>query len=122
MIKKYDLDCVQGVQAGTLLYEDGGEIKKINLKKSAELWWDKRHKTTFMAVLLRKRARNVYVGDKRFNYAEPYIRTYVEEGEIFFTKKFPPEVDASEASEFRTWWNDVNRCLNQQGYWLFDEG
>ncbi len=116
------MNCVQGIHSGMLIYEEDEKTEKIDLKKSAELWWDKHHKATLMDILLRKRAQNIYVGDKCFNFSEPYIRLYVEKDEIIFTKRFPDEVDTSDASEFRTWWDDINRRLNQQGYWLFDEG
>ena len=55
-------------------------------------------------------------------FVEPYIRLYVSEDEIIFKKKFPDEVDTSDACEFRIWWDDINNGLNQLGYWLFDEG
>lgn len=64
----------------------------------------------------------IYVGDKCFNFSELYIRLYVEKDEVVFSKSFPDEVDTSDASEFRMWWDEINRGLNQQGYWLFDEG
>lgn len=121
MIKKYDMDCVQGVRSGMFLYADRGTIEKIDLRKSAKLWWDKHHKTTIMDAFLRKRTKNIYVGDKCFNFSEPYIRLYVEKYEVVFSKNFPDEVDTSDASEFRMWWDEINRGLNQQGYWLFDE-
>ena len=72
MIKKYDMDCVQGVRSGMLLYADRGTIEKIDLKKSAELWWDEHYKATIMDIVLRKRTKNIYVGDKGFNFSEPY--------------------------------------------------
>lgn len=57
MIREYEMNCVQGVREGMFIYQDNGIIEKIDIKKSAELWWD-----------------------------------------------------------------DINNGLNQQGYWLFDEG
>lgn len=57
MIHEFELNCIQGIRDGMFLYTDEGNIKKIDIKKSAEIWWD-----------------------------------------------------------------DINISLNQQGYWLFDEG
>ncbi len=93
----------------------------IDIKKSAEIWWDKHHKSSVMDVFLKKRAKNKYAGDKCFNFIELYIRLYVGEDEIVFKKKFPDEVDTSDACEFRMWWDDINAKINQWGYWLFGE-
>lgn len=122
MIREYEMNCVQGVRDGMFIYQDKGKIKKIDIKESAELWWKKHYKRTIMSVLLKKRTKNQYAGDKCFNFVEPYIRLYVREDEIIFKKKFPDEVDTSDACEFRIWWDDINNGLNQLGYWLFDEG
>ncbi len=40
MKREFDLNCIQGVCDGMFLYEDDGKIEKIDIKKSAELWWD----------------------------------------------------------------------------------
>lgn len=122
MIREFDMNCLQGIRDGMFLYEYNGKIEKIDIKKSAEIWWDKHHKSTIIDVLLKKRAKNKYVGDKYFNFTEPYIRLYAREDEIIFMKKFPDELDTSDACEFRMWWDDINIGLNQLGYWLFDEG
>ncbi len=122
MIHEFDINCIQGIRDGIFLYTDGVNIEKIDIKKSAEIWWDKHHKSTLMDIVLKKRAKNKYAGDKCFNFAESYIRLYTGEDEIIFKKKFPDEVDTSDACEFRMWWDDINICLNQLGYWLFDEG
>lgn len=122
MIHEFDINCIQGIRDEIFLYTDGVNIEKIDIKKSAEIWWDKHHKSTLMDIVLKKRAKNKYAGDKCFNFAESYIRLYTGEDEIIFKKKFPDEVDTSDACEFRMWWDDINICLNQLGYWLFDEG
>ncbi len=119
MIHGFDLNCIQGIRDGMFLYTDEGSIEKIDIKKSAEIWWDKHYKSTLMDIVLKKRTKNKYAGDKCFNFTEPYIRLYVGEDEMIFTKKFSDEVDTC---EFRMWWDDINISLNQQGYWLFDEG
>ncbi len=121
MIRQFDMSCLRGVREGMLLYEYNGKNEKIDIKKSAEIWWDKHHKSSVMDVLLKK-SKNKYAGDKCFNFTEPYIRLYVGEDEMIFLKKFPDEVDTSDACEFRMWWDDINTRLNQLGYWLFDEG
>ena len=122
MIHEFDFSCIQGIRDGMLFYEYNGRNEKIDIKKSAEIWWDKHHKSTLMDIVLKKRAKNKYVGDKCFNFAESYIRLYTGEDEMIFKKKFPDEVDTSDACEFRMRWDDINICLNQLGYWLFDEG
>ncbi len=40
MIREFDMDCLQGFRDGMVLYEYNGKNEKIDLKKSAELWWD----------------------------------------------------------------------------------
>ena len=122
MIREYEMNCVQGVRDGMFIYQDNGVIEKIDIKKSAELWWDKHYRSTIVAVLLKKRTKNKYAGDKCFNFTEPYIRLYVGKDEIIFKEKFPVEVDTSDACEFGMWCDDINKGFNQLGYWLFDEG
>lgn len=41
MIHEFDLNCIQGIRDGMFLYTDDGSIEKIDIKKSAEIWWDK---------------------------------------------------------------------------------
>ena len=84
-----------------LLYEYNGKNEKIDIKKSSEIWWDKHHKRSLMDVLLKKRVKNKYAGDKCFNFTESYIRLYVGEDELIFKENFPDEVDTSNACEFR---------------------
>lgn len=122
MVQEFDLKCIQGVCDGMLHYEDNGKPVKIDIKKSAALWWDTHHRRTVMDKLLRKRTRNKYAGDKCFTYTEAYIRMYVDGDEIIFRKKFPDEQDTSDGCEFRMWWSQINRDFNKQGYWLFDYG
>ncbi len=122
MMRQLNIESIQGVFDGMLLYEDNGEIVKIDIKKSAELWWDIHNRSTIMDILLKKRAKNKYAGDKCFAYTEAYIRMYADEDEITFKKKFPDEWETGDACEFRMWWDQMNRDLNKLGYWLFDEG
>ena len=60
MIREYEMDCVQGVRDGMFIYQDNGVIEKIDIKKSAEFWWDKHYKSTIMYVLLKTRTKNKY--------------------------------------------------------------
>ncbi len=46
----------------------------------------------------------------------------IQKSADIFKEKFPDELDISDACEFRMWRDQINRGLNQQGYWLFDEG
>lgn len=118
----FDFRCIQGVSDGMLLYEDNGEIVKIDIRKSAGHWWDLHNRNTIMDILLKKRAKNKFAGDKCFAYTEAYIRLYADENEILFKKKFPDEWDTSDACEFRMWWEQINSDFHKLGYWLFDEG
>ena len=122
MIREYEIKCLKGIRDGMLIYEVDGKTEKIEIKNCAECWWDYHHKRTLMDVLLNRRAKNIYAGDKCFNFAESYIKVYVGQDEIVFKKIFSDEVDTSDACEFRKWWGEINKSLNQQGYWLFDKG
>lgn len=119
---RFDFRCIQDVSAGMLLYENNGETAKIDIRKSAETWWDLHNKNTIMNILLKKRAKNKYAGDKCFTYTEAYIRLYADGNEILFEKKFPNEWDTNDAHGFRTCWEQINRGFNKLGYWLFDKG
>ncbi|MBO5352960.1 MAG: hypothetical protein J6A77_06640 [Lachnospiraceae bacterium] len=122
MIRQFNMSCLRGIRDGKVLYEYDSKNEVIDIKKSAGIWWDKHHKSSIMDVLLMKRTKNKYAGDKYFSFVESYIRLYSGKDEIIFKKKFPDEIDTSDACEFRMWWEDINTSLNQQGYWLFDEG
>lgn len=119
---RFDFRCIQGVSTGMLLYENDGEIAKIDIRKSAETWWDLHNRNTIMNILLKRRAKNKFAGDKCLAYTEAYIRLYADGNEILFEKKFPNEWDTNDAHGFRTWWEQINRDFNKLGYWLFDEG
>ncbi|MDO4304614.1 MAG: hypothetical protein Q4D94_11950 [Bacillota bacterium] len=119
---RFDFRCIKGVGTGMLLYENNGEIAKIDIRKSAETWWDLHNRNTIMNILLKRRAKNKFAGDKCFAYTEAYIRLYADGNEILFVKKFPNEWDTNDAHGFRTWWEQINRDFNKLGYWLFDEG
>lgn len=122
MIREYDFECIKAIRDGAVLCEKEGHIEKIDIKKSAERWWDIHHKESVMDKLFRKKARNIYAGDKCFNFSEPYIRLYAAEDEIVFRKKLPEEADTSDACEFKMRWDQIKTDLHQTGYWLFDEG
>ena len=78
----FDFCCIQGVCDGMLLYEDNGEIVKIDIRKSAGHWWDLHNRNTIMNILLKKRAKNKFAGDKCFAYTEAYIRLYADEKNV----------------------------------------
>ncbi len=119
---RFDFLCIKGVSTGMLLYENNGEMAKIDIRKSAETWWDLHNRNTIMNILLKRRAKNKFAGDKCFAYTEAYIRLYADGKEILFKKKFPDEWDTNDACEFRTWWEQINSDFHKLGYWLFDEG
>lgn len=119
---RFDFLCIKGVSTGMLLYENNGEIAKIDIRKSAETWWDLHNRNTIMNILLKRRAKNKFAGDKCFAYTEAYIRLYADGNEILFEKKIPNEWDTNDAHGFRIWWEQINRDFNKLGYWLFDEG
>ena len=122
MLREFDMNYLKGVRDGMFLYEYNGTNETIDIKKSAEIWWEKHHKSTIKDIILKKRVKNKYAGDKCFNFTEPYIRLYAGGDEVIFKNKFPEEVDTSDVCEFRMWWDDINAKINQLGYWLFDEG
>lgn len=122
MRREYNFECIGGIRGGVVLYEDNGKIVKIDIKESAEYWWEIHHKQTIIDRLSKKKYKNKYAGDKCFNFVESYIRLYTEEDEIIFKKKFPQELDTSDACEFRMYWDRINQDINKSGYWLFDEG
>ena len=86
---RFDFLCIKGVSTGMLLYENNGEMAKIDIRKSAETWWDLHNRNTIMNILLKRRAKNKFAGDKCFAYTEAYIRLYADRNEILFEKKFP---------------------------------
>ena len=43
MIRQFDMSCLQGARDGMVLYEYNSKNEKIDIKKSAEIWWDKHH-------------------------------------------------------------------------------
>ena len=52
IIQEFDMSCLQDVRDGMFLYEYNSKNEKIDIKKSAELWWDKHHKSSMMYVNL----------------------------------------------------------------------
>ena len=40
IIQEFDMSCLQDVRDGMFLYEYNSKNEKIDIKKSAELWWD----------------------------------------------------------------------------------
>ena len=79
-------------------------------------------KKTLMDIILRKKQKNIYAGDKCFDMSKPYIRMYAGADEIVFTEQLPEGLDSSDICELRAFWEDINMNLNKQGFWLFDEG
>lgn len=119
---EYDLSSIKGVKDDALLYNVNGEINKIDIKQSADIWWDIHNKPSLWDIFLRRKSKNKYAGGKKFNFTEPYIKMYAGEDEIVFKKSLSEELDSSDACELRLWWDEINFSLNQNGYWFFDEG
>jgi len=119
---EYDLSSIKGVKDDALIYDVGGEVKKIDIKQSADIWWDIHNKPSIGDIIFRRKSKNKYAGGKRFNFTELYIRVYAGEDEIVFKKSLSEELDSSDACELRQWWDQINFLLNQDGYWFFDEG
>lgn len=118
----YSLSAIKKIEDGVLFFEADGMQNKIELKQSAEVWWDKHHKFSLLDVMLKKKQKNIYVGDKCFNLNKTYIRLYSNNNEIVFEKAIPEDFDTSDVCELMAYWEDVNGKLNRQGFWLFDEG
>lgn len=119
---EYELGSIKGVQNGALLYDNGGKTEKVDIKQSADIWWNIHNKPSILDIFLRRKSKNKFAGDKCFNFVQPYIRMYAGEDEIIFKETLPEELDSSDACELRQWWDMINFSMNQAGYWLFDEG
>ncbi len=59
---RFDFLCIKGVSTGMLLYENNGEMAKIDIRKSAETWWNLHNRNTIMNILLKRRAKNKFAG------------------------------------------------------------
>lgn len=115
-VRKYSLRNIHDIQSGKLVYLDENNLEKqIDLKKSAEIYYDMHYKNNFMDILLSRKRKNRYVGDRFWNMKECYIRLYNQEGEIKFLENI------SDYSEIRTLYCSIRNEIQKQGYWLFDE-
>ena len=119
---EYALSKIKKIEAGFLFYEVDGKQRKIDLKQSAQLWWDKHNKPSVFDIIFRKKYKNIYAGDKKFDLENPYICLYAGDDEIVFADKLTADFDTSDLCELRAFWDEINVELNKQGYWLFDEG
>lgn len=120
---EYNLSSVAEIEAGLLYFIDGTEKRFIDLRKSADIWWDHYHRRpSFADWLLRRKAKNIYAGGKNFCTDKPYIRFYDGEDEFVFSEALPKNASEEERRRFRERWESINIALNKQGFWLFDEG
>lgn len=119
---EYDLTTIISVQDCELIYDAGTGIQRINLKESADIWWDLHYKNTLRTFLLGKKRKNIYAGDKCFDFSHPYIKVYAGKDEFLFQKEIPEDYETSDACEFRAWWDEINAAMNHCGYWLCDMG
>ena len=122
MRHEFSLDSIKGIQDGALIYDSGSKTDKIDIRKSAHIWWSIHKKPSLLEFILNGKIRNKYAGDKCFNFVKPYIRLYSGEDEIFFYKIINEEFDTSDACELHMWWDKINSDINKLGYCLFDEG
>lgn len=119
---EYGLSSVAEIEAGRLYFIDGTEKRFIDLRKSADSWWEYHFRPTLPDRLLRKKAKNIYAGCKNFCTDKPHIRFYDVEDEFIFSYALSENASEEESRRFRERWDSINIALNKQGFWLFDEG
>ena len=126
--RKYSLRNIRYIQSAKLVYLDENNLEEqVDLKKSAEIYYDIHYKHInkkpllpqvgeyITNILLRRKRKNRYVGDRFWSMKECYIRLYNQEGEIKFLENI------SDYSEIRTLYCSIRNEIQKQGYWLFDE-
>lgn len=109
--------------SNTLLkYKDNENIEQIiDLKKSADIWWEMYHKNNLLSKIMRKKQKNKYAGNKVFTIGKTsYIELYTKNKQIRFTLEVPYTKDQSVLMLFREKWDEINTALHKEGYWLFD--
>ena len=102
-----------------LYFTENGTEKTINLKNSADTWWDMKHKASLKDILLRKKQKNIYVGEKFFCIDGISYIKFFDSGTEYYFEMY---VSSDELREKRHIWDKINIMLNKQGYWLFDNG
>ncbi len=132
--RKYSLRNIRYIQSAKLVYLDENNLEEqVDLKKSAEIYYDIHYKHInkkpllpqvgeyITNILLRRKRKNRYVGDRFWSMKECYIRLYNQEGEIKFIAKISGDENTSDYSEVRTLYCSIRNEIQKQGYWLFDE-
>lgn len=120
--RKYSLRNIRYIQSAKLVYLDENNLEEqVDLKKSAEIYYDMHYKHNFIDILLRTKRKNRYVGDRFWSMKECYIRLYNQEGEIKFIAQISGDENTSDYSEIRTLYCSIRNEIQKQGYWLFDE-
>lgn len=117
-----DMDSIIRISDTLLKYKDNENVEQIiNLKESADIWWEKHNKSTLLSKLLRKKQKNIYAGNKAFCIGETsYIELYTKNKQIRFTFKVPYTTEQSVIMPFQEKWDELNIALHKEGYWLFD--
>ena len=132
--RKYSLRNIRYIQSAKLVYLDENNLEEqVDLKKSAEIYYNIHYKYInkkpllpqvgeyITDILLRRKRKNRYVGDRFWSMKECYIRLYNQEGEIKFIAKISGDENTSDYSEVRTLYCSIRNEIQKQGYWLFDE-
>lgn len=105
------------IQNGILYYIDKDEEKSIVLQESADVWYDRFHKKSIFDVLFNNKKKNKYAGTKSFCIdGIAYLYLFGEGREY----RFEMLINASNISDKRKEWDELNSKLNSQGYWLLD--
>ena len=113
-----EMSQITKIEDGFLYYEDGGIERKINLKTSADRYWELFHKQRFGDKLFRRKSKNRYVGVKEFGGISDlkYFKIY-DEREKYCFQMMVTDDNREEAWKF---FHDMNEKLRRQGYFLFD--
>lgn len=102
-----------------LYFTENKTEKAIGLQTSADTWWELHNKSSLKNILLRKKQKNIYVGEKLFCIdGISYIKFFDKDTEYCFEMY----ISSDEIQKKRHIWDAVNIMLNKQGYRLFDKG
>lgn len=102
-----------------LYYVEKGVEKAIDLRESANRWWDLYHKISLFDKLFSRKKKNIYVGEKYFCI---HGRSYIKFFDIDTEYCFQMNVSIDDLKEKRQIWEDINLMLHKQGFWLYDAG
>ena len=111
-------DRITKIERGCLFFDDGGTEKAIDLKTSADRWWETFHKPRFGDKIFGRKKKNRYAGVKEFGGVSDvrYFKLFDETEEYCFQIS----LEDKDMNEVLAVLQDINRQINQEGYWLYD--